>query len=711
MSSENGSGGVQSPKKLVRSVWNQVAPTGTPGPGASLQLRRLHLSPALPVLAGVLQQCEPHAAHIASLDLSYSILEEGTVTALCSKLKALETFIAVNCGLTALSPDIPWPRRLRVLDLSRNDLAAFPPGIDVLLYLEKLNLSGNCIASVEPAILRLPKLEKLYLLKNPIENVPKAICRGGIGQMREFFGVEVLPLPDPKASCNFSKPRRPSGSGQGNLYRLLLCKTESTESGYDSGARLFSTSSSSSLNTNDSDPDPDPWPKFHPSRLPQGYADACSEGQLCHVYLPEGCTDQVNIEIVKDLSLHPPVRPNELLITPVVRITPHGLSFDGDTPAIVVLSHCTRPSACRHGLVPLCSSTNLCQPPYWTRVVESSNDGAAGCEMFQDCIVFATTHFSLFAVLSVVPYPTVMAELDPHVGGVLSIPDLPGFHVSIPPDSMDSRTLVQATVYYADRPCHNHEDSPLALASACFGLEPHGMEFRKPIKITIPIPDLDVIQTAFHDNAMLKLWHSPFITEDTFHWEPIENSPISIDGQTATFSVTHFSFFKLLWALCRDALLRLGYGASFVYSQLSSRARYVSVRCQVFMSVPLPDLTFGLLVIVYKFGEPLKELSNYKWAMADTGDKHVFLRTGDISLTLSGYFEPRGEFGETSLSRCAVVDFTGEDFCLRFEFALRLKELQLPLLDHQLIGKLCVSHNDGVTPIELNLIKVSRLLH
>ena len=702
---ENGSDEVQSPKKLVRSVWNQVAPTGTPASGASLQLRRLHLSPALPVLAGALQQCAPHAAHIVSLDLSYSILEEGTVVALCSELKALEAFIAVNCSLAGLMPDIPWPRRLRVFDLSRNDLTEFPPGVDALLHLEKLNLSGNRITSVDPAILRLPKLKQLYLLKNPIENIPKAICRGGIGQMREYFNVELLPMPDPEAGCNATKRRRISSSRQGNLSRLLR-KTESTESGYDSGARLFSTSSSGSLNTNDFDPDPDPWPKFHPSRLPQGYTDACSEGQLCHIYLPEGCRDRVSVEIVKDLSLHPPVRPNELLITPVVRITPHGLTFANDTPAIVVLSHCTGPSACHQRLVPLCSSTDLCQPPRWTRVTETSGPRAAGCEIFQDCVMFPTTHFSLFAVLSVMPYPTAITQIEPSLGGILSIPDLPGFQVSIPPDSMDLPTSVQATVYYADRPYHNHQDSPFALASACFGLEPHGMEFRKPIKITIPIPDFNSIQTAFNDSASLQLWHSPFIPEDAFYWEPIENAPISIHGQTATFSVTHFSFFKLLWALCRDTLQRLGYGASLVYSQLSSRTRYVSVRCQVFMSVPLPDMTFGLLVMVYKFGDPLKELSNYKWPLADTGDKHVFLRTGEISLTLSGHFEPRGEFGETSLSRCAVIDFTGEDFCLRFEFALRLRELQLPLLDHQVIGKLCVGHNDGVTPIELNLIKV-----
>jgi len=64
--------------------------------------------------------------------------------------------------------------------------------------------------------------------------------------------------------------------------------------------------------------------------------------------------------------------------------------------------------------------------------------------------------------------------------------------------------------------------------------------------------------------------------------------------------------------------------------------------------------------------------------------------------------------GETTLSRRAEIEFAGEDFCLRFEFALRLRDLLLPLADHQLIGKLHIHQQDGTTPVELNLIKVSK---
>ena len=125
------------------------------------------------------------------------------------------------------------------------------------------------------------------------------------------------------------------------------------------------------------------------------------------------------------------------------------------------------------------------------------------------------------------------------------------------------------------------------------------------------------------------------------------------------------------------------------------------------MSQPLDDQTFGLLVAVYKFGEPLTTLSNYKWMLADTGSKHTFLKTGELLVSLEGCFEPRRDVGETVLSRKAGIQFAGEDFCLRFEFALRLRDdVLFPLVDHQVIGKLYIRQWDRTTPVELNLIKV-----
>ena len=697
--------GLHSPKKLQRSIWNQVVEVpvlNSPQQhlNSSLSLRNINLAPSLPA---ILHQCKPHASHITSLDVSYSIVDGSTISALCAALSKLQSFCAVSCGLEELESDMMWPRGLRQVDLSRNKLTDFPTGIGHLLHLEALNVSGNRIHTLNLAILRLPMLQTLHLLNNPIHNVPKHICREGVCEMRRYLNIEPMPVPvEDKDNCVQSQSKIHSLSFKNLLlqYGHRHVWSESTESGYNSPSqRLFS--SCSSLTDQEDEDFNFQLPVFTPYALPEGYTQACNT-PLCQIYLPAEYGQNVCIEIVKDLSFHPQVCPNELLVTPVVRIVPHGLTFPSDRPAIVVLSHCTWPNS-QEVLVPLCSNTGLYEPPMWTKLEPGCN-----CEVFQDCITFSTTHFSLFAAVSVLPYPSTKADIN-NEGGILTLPELSGFKVHVPPDSVhtDIPITVQATVYYAD---HIKSDHNLSLATACVGLEPHGMEFRTPILVSIPIPDFAAIKTSFQD-AQLQLWTSPYIDEYTLHWEQVPNAHISVQegvsGHIATFQVNHFSFFELLWTICRDTLQTLGYGAAFVYRHLPSRTRYVSIRCQVFMSQPLDDQTFGLLVAVYKFGEPLTTLSNYKWMLADTGSKHTFLKTGELCVSLEGCFEPRRDIGETVLSRRAEIQFAGEDFCLRFEFALRLRDdVMFPLVDHQIIGKLYIHQWDGTTPVELNLIKV-----
>ncbi len=711
-SSDAGPEELRSPQKLQRSIWNQVmAPAPVPGQpsptSSAISLRGLDLT--LPAtLPSVLLHCQPHAPHIVSLNVSYSILGADTLPRLLSSLPCLEELLAVNCGLEDLDTDIHWPERLTVVDLSRNKLRHFPPGMHRLFFLEKVNLSGNLIREVDPSVLRLPNLKKIYLLSNPVTNVPKVICREGVEKMRRYFRVEPLPFPSTDLNCSMPPTAK---LAQIQRVRALRCSESAAESGYDSCTRAISTSTSCSSLQDFANPEEvgedgiKMWPQFGPEDLPVGYTEVCKE-PLCQVYLPGGCRQQVFIEVVKDISLHPSTRQNELLITPVVQISPHGLRFDSDTPAVVVLSHCTKPSHSDHRLVALCSNTASLQPPKWERM-ESTD-----CRVFQDCVVFTTTHFSLFAVVLVVPYPTATSQICPINGGTLTISDFPGFSVHFPANCINSPSpsTVQATVYYADSP-YSPQDPSVAQASACIGLEPHGMKFITPVEITLPVPDYDSIVSSLH-GARLQLWYSPCGGDGVFDWQVMEDAVISINegrgGHTATFSVSHFSLFELVWSVCRETVARLGYGAGFVYRHLSSGASYVSVRCQVFMSPPLPDLSFGLLVIVYRFGEPLNDLSNYQWLLADTGNKHVFLRTGEIFVALSGHFSPRSDLGESDdLWREAIMDFSGQDFCLRFEFALRLREgVGLPLCDHQLLGKLRVGPPSGSAPIDLNLIKV-----
>lgn len=714
--------------KLKRDIHNQLDTTSPSKlencidekPSKDLILRKLDL---LPVLPDVLVHCKPHALHIVNLDVSFSIADFYILNLLCKDLAHLQVIHAKSCGLCDTYNLVSWPKRLHDLDLSRNELKECPQGISELLYLVKLNLSGNSIEFIPPDILTIPSLVKCLLLNNPIHNIPKDICRGGVGKMRSFLMVEPLPLP-PKESTSSS--RRAStiaarASNCNDLRRQVLRSQGSFESEYESNHCRTSTSTTSSdlewSESSDIEADSDAkvtWPAFHSDEIPEGYVETEGRNQLCQVYLPDECMERVEVHEVRDMSLHPRLEDNELLITPVVRITPHGLKF-GSKPAIIILSHCTQNNRSQMmDLVPMCSNTKQYQTPEWTNLETHPT-----CEIFEDCIMFTTFHFSLFAIAAAYPYPSSSLEVWPGVGGDMLIPEVPGFCLHVSDDCVkptNGQVSIKGTVYYCDK-LYRASDQ-LAMASACIGVEPHGTEFNSPVQISVPIPDYTAIKLQF-PGAKLELWCSAGIPCD---WKCISDANVrmersedgELESEVARFTTDHFSFYKFLWTLCASSLQRMGLGAAGVYAQLSSRARYVAVRFQAFMSMPYgTGNSFGLVMTVYKFGEPLSTPSNYPLLVADSGAKRLHLRTGNLHVRIEGCFLASEDVSEVLERNGKILDFTGEDFCERFEFALSLKVgVSLPLPEGQVLGKLRFIQWEDSDPIHksYNLIMVGQSL-
>lgn len=744
---------------IKRSIHNQLVISTSPlqsrrlencaeeKPSKDLILRKLDL---LPVLTEVLLRCRPYALHIINLDVSFSIADFHLLSLLCKELVNLQVIHAKSCGLSDAQNSVAWPVKVRDLDLSRNELKVCPQGIEELMYLSKLNLSGNNIEFLPPALLRIPCLKKCLLLSNPISNIPKSVCREGVEKMRSFLAIQPLPLPqdeireEASAACrevpsrghDTLRKRSTSASNCGDLRQYVLRSQSSFDSGYELDHRLCFSSGSTELDhrprsgstssgtstdvesSESSDIESDPpsgktWPAFKSSEIPEGYVPVeTGQSQLCQVYLPNDCSADVEIHEVRDLSLHPRLSENELLITPVVRITPHGLRFESK-PAIIVLPHCTRRSHCQPThLVPLCSSTEQYQTPQWTSIQPHSS-----CEVFEDRVLFTTFHFSLFAIAASYPYPSSCMEILPGVGGELLVPELPGFSLHIPSDSIkpfSESVSVKETVYYCDR-SYKASDQ-LALASACVGVEPHGMEFNHPVQLSVPIPDYSAIKRHFPD-AKLELWCSEkFLGQANIpsSWKQVCDVDLQLERsenlEVARFTADHFSWYELLWTVCTSSLQKLGLGAASFYSQLSSRSRYVAVRFQAFMSQPCGKLgNFGLVVTVYKFGDPLSLPSNYPLLVADSGTKRFYLRAGELHVRVEGYFLACQDVEEVLERNGKILDFTGEDFCERFEFALSLKAgVLLPLQEGQVLGKLRFIQWEERTPIHksYNLIMV-----
>lgn len=734
--------------ELKRSIHNQLDISTSPlqsrrleetsdeKPSKELILRKLDL---LPVLPAVLAQYKPHVTLITKLDISFSVADFHILNLLCDSLVNLRILHAKSCRLCDPVIEVSWPSRLEDLDFSRNDLQHCPQGITQLMYLTKLNLSGNSIDFIPPVLLKLPCLKKCLLLSNPISNIPKHICREGIEKMRVFLAIEPLPLPQDLmhqgGNGGFTGRRRHSSASISSLEncsdlrKYVLRNQSSFESGYESNQRHPSSGSTSSASTDtessessdiecDSLPSPSNgiWHVFNSSQIPDGYTESRGS-QLCQVYLPNDCTEKIQIHEVKDLSLHPKLKDNELLITPVVKITPHGLKFSSK-PAIIVLSHCTKRNHSQPlNLIPMCSNTKHYQATEWTSMCI---DSEPPCKIFEDCVMFKTSHFSLFAVVASYPYPSSSVEVRHGVGGELLIPELPGFSLHVSNNCIEALSgvvQIRATTYYCDH-LYRASDN-LAMASACIGIEPHGMEFNYPVQITIPIPDYTDIISCFPE-ARLELWCSQESTngsDDTpSDWEQVRHIDIHVEGsecgnfEVVKFSTSHFSWYELLWTICTSPLQKLGLGAANIYGQLASRARYVAIRFQAFISHPHgKSRTFGLVVTVYKFGDPLTAPSNYPLLVAESGTKRVYLKAGDLHVRVEGCFKASEDVEEKLERNARVLDFTGEDFCERFEFALNLKvDVVLPLQEGQMLGKLHFIQWEESNPIHksYNLIMV-----
>ena len=777
---------------VTASPLQQRKAEDVPSKSKELILRKYDLYPALPeVLLQCKPHASQVTKLDISFSIADFQLLGSLCSALCC-LRILHAkscgLVDVSSASGSQATSIPWPRGLRDLDLSRNRLTACPEGVTQLMHLSKLNLSGNRIRFVPPALLQIPHLERCLLLSNPVSNIPKEICREGVERMRGFLAVEPLPLPQGEepvttaAGCGEAElerneselgrkgagiTRRHNSSvssleGCGNLRRFVLRSQGSFESGYEtprpsspslcpansSSGRASSLSSdldyytdhsdimecdpttSPSCSTSSLDGDHDGWRVFDSAELvPESYVEKTEDaGRLCRVYLPGDCAARVQVQEVRDLSLHPRLGDDRLLITPVVEVTPHGLCFDSQ-PAIVVLSHCLRNGHTHHNfrplpsmnLVVLCSSTERYRATEWTRV-------ESDCQIFADHVMFKTFHFSLFAVAAVYPYPSSSLEVQPGVGGALLLPELPGFSLRIPDSSMQGlreSVEMKATLYYCDesfRACKDH-----APASACIGFEPHGMEFDSPVEVSIPVSDYAAIRVHFPD-AKLELWCSQSPSHEDAatpsQWKQVEDLELELERSdecalhVVRFRTSHFSWYELLWTLCTSPLQKLGLGAASAYGQLANRARYVAVRFQAFMSQPEGGgggerghwRTFGLAVTVYKFGNPLATPSNYPLLVAESGDRRMYLRTGELQVSVEGAcFTASAEVGESLERSGRILDFNGEDFCERFEFALSLKrEVVLPLQRGQVLGKLCFVQWEESSPIHksYNLIMV-----
>ena len=387
------------------------------------------------------------------------------------------------------------------------------------------------------------------------------------------------------------------------------------------------------------------------------------------------------------------VKANELLLTPVVSVSPQGLEFSPAKPAIIVLPKVVEPDG-NHQLIPLCSSaTESSQLRYWTERTESTQ-----CEMLEDHIVLKTTTLGLFAVVARFPYPSSSISIKPDTNQELTVPELKSFKVELPSNSLPRESAeaveeIKATVYYGD---HQPQSEDNSLASARVDIEPHGLQFAQSIPVTLPIPDYAKIKKEVPD-AELEIWQA---TDDE-NGDPSQqtwkhlNSSITIhqseDSCVATSQISQSGIIENRWNK-----RIVGLGAGTAYSKSQQKPKFTHGQIQAFMTcedVHEGVNRFGILAVVDSIANPQPIPEEYEHNKV--GSKPLRLMEGELAIQVEIY---------KSDEELSSNDEIEENYWPQFNFSVKLNS-DTPLKAGSIFGQLHIQLEDQ-NPQHVNLTKV-----
>lgn len=110
------------------------------------------------------------------------------------------------------------------------------------------------------------------------------------------------------------------------------------------------------------------------------------------------------------------------------------------------------------------------------------------------------------------------------------------------------------------------------------------------------------------------MWQSSTTEGEPTAWQRLEPSNLQLEPCSpganvvvVSFTVHHFSFFKVVWDLLSSSLTEAKMGMSYFYPYIS-----FSMMCQAFMEESKGDSRFGLEVICYRSDKTLPEATNYR---------------------------------------------------------------------------------------------------
>lgn len=332
----------------------------------------------------------------------------------------------------------------------------------------------------------------------------------------------------------------------------------------------------------------------------------------------------IDIQSISDVSVYPKMSANDVLVAPVVAISSRTKLFSRDTPFIIELMKTAQ--VLDHGskqIVAMVSHTDRSLPPHWKVFSEA-------CDEVEDRFSIKASHLGYFTVIARFSPPSASVIVDPiNLDTVeLTVPELPGFVVTIPSKSVNSATEVKATLYYD--PKVSQVNYGQHLATACVQLEPHGQHFRKKVSVQMPIPGYSTIIEQ-NPSAKLQLLCSPSgCSNDWVIYDDIEIASVKEDV-VATFLVSHFSWWKLVWP---EGVT----GVAKAIGKIFHHVKYVNGRCQSFMTREADlgsAINFSIQVLVYPFQHPPQGVpTNYHYILHDSGCNPIKFNSGRLHISM-----------------------------------------------------------------------------
>ena len=369
-------------------------------------------------------------------------------------------------------------------------------------------------------------------------------------------------------------------------------------------------------------------------------------------------------------------------ISSIVQISPAGRLFSVTNPAYVFipLTH-QLDSECRKKVSCLASSSSDSRRVDWKRV-------DASCYKLSDCnnyLIVKTCVLGFFAVIFEEDAEFFSKKIRRRIGGELKLNSV---KISFPRGSCKEDIEARVKILHDKEPVHPANVLvPGVLACPIIMLSPGGHNFMKNVSIELPVPNYHLVK-EIEPKAELKVYQSCTRNGEPLKWEELEPNMCSINKYknglvTFSFTVSHFSFFKIFWDIMSKNIQKLGY--------LSNWIAFPMV-CEAYMEENKDTNSFGLDVACFN---PEKsedsQRSTYRYKVGSSL-KPKLVKPGNILCKLNSQkFKPDTEAGEDDVMEKMEENFRGDDF--NKQFALVFDEKLR--VERGTFGKVIVDRVDG----------------